>query len=154
MQQVEIQGRYRDVNTALHVDNVEVLRVVDEARYHFLGVERGDSDLAGILFPAAPAGIVTLVAGHRIEYRTEFTPGRAPYRLRMWVGHIGTTSFTVEAELRGPVTSDDAPPDAIAESTVVMWEPAANAAWTINDEIRAALAEHLDEPVPLRPRRR
>ena len=32
----EIQARYRDINLAGHVDNVEAVRVLDEARYEFL----------------------------------------------------------------------------------------------------------------------
>ena len=48
-----------------------------------------------------PAGIVDLMGAQRVDYHSEmrFVP-YAPFLVRIWVCHIGRTSFTVATEMR------------------------------------------------------
>ena len=149
----EIPARLRDINLAGHVDNVEAMRVLDEARQMFLRFsalpDAGAEDRAG-LFRDVPSGVSELVAAQRVEYHAEmrYVPFQ-PFLVRMWVGHISRSSFTVCSELR---VAADRPPAIVAESTQVMWDHTEAAAWPFTDRVRAALDHYLGEPVTLRPR--
>src|SRR3546814_4169357 len=89
----EIQVRLRDLNVGGHVDNVEIARVISEARTLFLRfADIGTGERTGLL-GVMPVGVVELVVSQCVEYRAEmyFSPFE-PYLARMWVSRIGTTS--------------------------------------------------------------
>lgn len=69
----EIQARYRDINLAGHVDNVEAVRVLDEARYEFLRFARLPDlpDGATGLLHGIDDGVSELVASQTIEYHSD-----------------------------------------------------------------------------------
>jgi acyl-CoA thioester hydrolase len=149
MFETEFQMRLRDLNTANHVDNLEIMRVADEARALFFGgVEGSGGGSAGVLADM-PAQVVVLAAAQHAEFRQEISwvPG-ASYAVRSWVGHIGSSSFTVESEIR--TTSQS--PDAVMEATIVLVDQDAKRPWRMNEEVREALAEHLADPIEFRPR--
>lgn len=151
----EIQARLRDVNLGGHVDNVEALRVLDEARLLFFRhaplVGGAGSDRPG-LFREVPSGIVELVGSQRIDYHAEMRfMAFQPFLVRMWVGHVGRSSLAVSYELR---VAPDQPPAIVAESSVVFWDPAAGSSWAITDEVRATLTSYSSDPVVLRERPR
>ncbi|HWJ66644.1 MAG TPA: thioesterase family protein [Nocardioides sp.] len=146
----EIQARLRDVNLGGHVDNVEALRVLDEARLLFfrhaplVGSERPG------LFREVPSGIVELVGSQRIDYNAEMRfVAFQPFLVRMWVGHVGRSSFAVSYELR---VAPGHPPAIVAESSLVFWDPAAGSSWPISDEVRTTLSSYGGAPVALRDR--
>ncbi len=147
----EIQARFRDMNIGGHVDNVEAMRVIDEARIEFFNFAPlfAGADRPGLL-RHVPAGITDLMGSQRIEYHAEmrFAPYR-PFLVRLWICHVGRTSFTVAAEMR---VAADHPPAVLAESTLVFWDPAAQAAWPISEPVRADLEQHLGAGVALRSR--
>ncbi|NYE35450.1 acyl-CoA thioester hydrolase [Nocardioides cavernae] len=145
-----IQARYRDINLAGHVDNVEAVRVLDEARYEFLrfaplpGLPPGESGL----LHAVDDGVSELVASQAIEYHAEmrFVPYQ-PFLATLWVTRIGSTSFDVGAEVR--VDPDGAP--AVAWTCVnVLWDHGAQAAWQLSDAVRSDLERYLGDPVAFR----
>lgn len=149
----EIQARLRDVNLGGHVDNVEALRVLDEARLLFFrhaplaGGSVGDRP--GLL-RAVPSGVVELVGSQRVDYRAEMRfVAFQPFLVRMWVGHVGRSSLAVSYELR---VAPGHHPAIAAESSVVFWDTAAGSSWAISDEVRATLASYAGEPVQLRER--
>jgi acyl-CoA thioester hydrolase len=150
----EIPARLRDVNRAGHVDNVEAMRVLDEARQMFLRFavlpDAAPGDERPGLFRDVPAGVSELVASQRVEYHAEmrFVPFQ-PFLVRMWVGHLSRSSFTICFELR---VAADHPPAIVAESTQVMWDHAEAAAWRFTDRVRATIDAYLGQPVALRPR--
>jgi acyl-CoA thioester hydrolase len=146
----EIQARLRDINLGGHVDNVEAIRVVEEARIRLFGLDRdghGDGLLA-----ACPAGVTNLVAANRVDYRSEmrFLTFQS-FLVRMWIGSIGRSSFTVQAELR--LSGPEHPAAVVAETSVVMWSRETGASWEITPVFRASLERYLGEPVALRERR-
>lgn len=150
----EIQTRFRDINLGGHVDNVEAVRVLDEARIQFfrfaaLFDDPAHAGLTGLL-ARVPPGIVELMGAHRVDYHAEmrFAPYQ-PFLLRLWITHSGRTSFTVATELR---VAPEQPPAVIAESTLVLWDSAAGASWPISDDVRADLNAFAGSPLPLRPR--
>ena len=146
----EIQARFRDINVGGHVDNVEAVRVIDEARIQlFMFAPVHGTGTSGLLH-RKPAGIVDLMGAQRVDYHSEmrFVP-YSPFLVRIWVCHVGRTSFTVATEMR---TAADHPPALVAESTFVFWDRTHGAAWPMNDEVRADLEVFLGPRVELRGR--
>ena len=146
----EIQARFRDINLAGHVDNVEAVRVLDEARYEFLRFARlgGLPDGATGLLHGADDGVSELVASQTIEYHSEmrFVPYQ-PFLASLWVSRIGSSSFTVAAELR---VEAGGRPAAVWECVNVLWDHRSQSAWTISDAVRADLSRYLGDPVGFR----
>lgn len=160
----EIQARMRDVNMGGHVDNVEAVRIIDEARIMFLHYASpaasgpvassqavgARDDRAGLLH-AVPHGVAELMGSQRVDYHAEmrFTPFR-PFLVRLWISHVGRSSFSVCTEMR---VAPDHEPALVAESTLVFWEQAAATSWPLSDEVRVDLERYLGPPVALRERR-
>ena len=146
----EIQARYRDINLAGHVDNVEAVRVLDEARLEFFrfaplpGLPPGETGL----LHGVDEGVSELVASQAIEYHAEmrFVPYQ-PFLATLWVTRIGRASFTVGAEIR---VEQGAAPAVAWECVNVLWDHRAQAAWTISDAVRADLEHYLGDPVGFR----
>ncbi|MGO4256874.1 acyl-CoA thioesterase [Marmoricola sp. RAF53] len=145
----EIQARLRDINAGGHVDNVEAIRVVEEARIRFFGLGRdghGDG-----LTASSPAHVTDLVASQRVDYRAEMRFATfQPFVVRMWVGSIGRSSFTVQSEVR--LAGPEHPAAVVAETAVVMWSHEHQRSWEHGPELRASLERFLAEPVDLRGR--
>lgn len=147
--EIEIQARLRDVNLAGHVDSVEAIRIIDEARQLFLRAGDPSRGIAPVL-ARMPAGVSELVGSQRVDYRAEmrFVPFQ-PFLARLWTSHVGRSSFTVEYELR---IAADHPPAIAGETSCVCWDSAAQGPWSLSDDVRAALEAHLGDPVELRGR--
>lgn len=141
-----IQGRMRDINAGGHVDNVEAIRVLGEARMRFHGLPNTTDGL----FRRLPSHVVNLVASQRADFRSEMRfVDFQDFEVTQWVGHVGGSSFTVQAELRLPGSDS---PAVLGETVVVLFDPEAQRSWKINDEVRADLTEYLGPPVELRDR--
>lgn len=146
----EIQARYRDVNLGGHVDNVEAIRVIDEARIQFLRFARlpaEDGTAPGVL-AELPSGVVELVGSQRVDYHAEmrFAPFQ-PFLVRIWVSRIGGSSFSVATEVR---VEPGRAPALVAETALVLWDHNTQASWPIADDVRRSLQRYLGEPVTLR----
>ncbi|NYG59792.1 acyl-CoA thioester hydrolase [Nocardioides daedukensis] len=144
----EIQVRLRDLNVGGHVDNVEIARVISEARTLFLRfADIGTGERTGLL-GVMPVGVVELVVSQSVEYRAEmyFSPFE-PYLARMWISRIGTTSFGLSTEIR---TSAEGEPTAVAETTQVLRDTSTGDGWEISDQAREVLSRYLAAPVAMR----
>lgn len=147
----EIQARLRDVNLGGHVDNVEAIRILDEARILFLRFADlavgGPAGARGLL-AGVPEGVAELVGSQRVDYRAEmrFVPFQ-PFLLRLWVSRVGRSSFAVDSELR--VTADGAPA-IVASTTAVLFDVTTQTSWPMTEEVTAALEAYAGTPVSLR----
>lgn len=147
----EIQARLRDVNLAGHVDNVEAIRIVNEAQLLFLNfadlTAAGGASTGGLL-GGTPDHVTSLIGGQRVEYHAEmrFVPFQ-PFLMRQWVSRVGRSSFTVATEMR---VATDHPPALVAAATHVVWDTRAQAAWALDDATRALLDAHAGEPPTFR----
>ena len=148
----EIQARLRDVNLGGHVDSVEAIRVLDEARLHFLRFAPLPAlgDGAPGLLRAVPGGVADLVGAQRVDYHSEmrFVPFQ-PFLVRMWVSHVGGSSFSTATELR---VHPDHAPALVAETTIVLWDNGAGSSWKLSDAVRKDMEQYAGAPVPLRDR--
>lgn len=148
----EVHPRYRDVNLANHVDSVEAIRIIDEARIQFLRFAPLPSATAprpGLL-GGTPDHVGELVGAQQVEYRTEmrFVPFQ-PFLLRLWVCHVGGASFDVATELR---IAADHEPALAAVTTMVLWDEEADRPWSMDADLRDTMDRYLAEPVALRRR--
>jgi acyl-CoA thioester hydrolase len=145
-----IQARFRDLNLAGHVDNVEAVRILDEARQEFFrfaslpGIPEGATGL----LHGTDDGVTDLVASQTVTYHAEMR--FAPYqhfRARLWISRIGRSSLTVSGEIR---VEDGGSPAVVWECVTVLWDHHAQAPWPISDAVRADLERYLGDPVVLR----
>ena len=136
----EIQARYRDINLAGHVDNVEAVRVLDEARYEFLrfaplpGLPEGGTGL----LHGVDEGVSELVASQTIEYHAEmrFVPYQ-PFLASLWVtrGSAVRPSPSLPSCASRPAVAR--PPSGSASTSCGTTTP--QSAWPLSDTVRADL---------------
>lgn len=136
---VEIQVRWSDMDAYGHVNNVQYLRYLEEARvyafHEWFGQER--SLLAD--------GV--LVARSEIDYVAPMTFNYQPALVTLWCSAISGASFDI-AYLVGQRGSDVT--FARAESTLVTYDLAAQRPRRIAEHERTAIESVLGEPLVLR----
>ncbi len=103
---VPVQLRWSDMDAYAHVNNVEMLRLLEEARieafWRLPGGQDGAPAPAGatswptaVLDAGPGAATSTLVARQEIEYLRPLGYRRTPVVVDMWIGHIGGASLDV-----------------------------------------------------------
>lgn len=147
---VRYATRIEDLNVAAHLDNLRILRAVDEARNTFLGMP--GAGIPGV-FDGFGARVAPFVAAHRVEYRAELGYHAAePLEVSLWVCRLGRTSLDVAAEVR---QAPGEPVAVVAVTTVVLLTHGADpheppSPWAVTDAARAALAAYQGDPPAFR----
>lgn len=147
-----IQTRLGDVNFTGHVDNVEALRVVDEARTRFFGLRspRTGEHAPGVM-DALEEGLLPVVVSHRLEYHRELLPSLVePYVVRLWVVRVGSASFTLDTTITHAPSGPE--PAVLAETTLAVQDLSTARSRALAPPVRAALEAYLGAPLPLRDR--
>lgn len=127
-----------------HVNNVEYLRLLEEARVG------GFHDWFGPHDPVLGRGV--LVGRSEIEYHRPLEFRRDPVVVEMWVSRIGGASYDLDYVIRDPEHVGDTV-YAVATSTMVMYSFEREAPRRMDPREREILTSYLDEPVRLRRRR-
>ncbi len=143
---VDIPLRWSDMDALRHVNNVQIVRLLEEARVLGLAEWFGH-DEEGSRVPRL------LIARTEIEYRQQLHYRHKPVTITMWVGGVSAAAFDLCYEV---LSSDE--PDAhvccVAETTVVHFDLEAQHPSRIDAETAAVLARYRDEPVAMRRRSR
>ncbi|PRY16813.1 acyl-CoA thioesterase [Kineococcus rhizosphaerae] len=100
--------RWGDMDAYRHVNNVELLRLLEEARVRAFGIAAPDGSA-----PMLATGMV--VAKHTVEYLRPLDYRLAPIAVDLWVGRVGGASFEVDYEVVEP---DEASAVYVKASTV------------------------------------
>ena len=155
---VPVQLRWADVDAYGHVNNAQMLQLLEEARIEAFWSHPGGTDAAGrptAVIEAGPGALTTtLVARQEIEYLRPLSYRRAPVVVQLWLGHLGGASIDVCYEvLDGDTDPGAAAPYARATTTVVLVDTATGRPRRITDEERAAWSPFLADPIVLRRRR-
>lgn len=136
---VEVPVRWSDMDAYGHVNNVQYLRYLEEARVHafreWFGQDRSLLD-EGVL-----------VARSEIDYLAPLSYSYEPALVEMWCSRISGASFDIAYVVRrrgGDVTY------AHAESTLVAYDLAEGRPRRLGESERRALQSRLEDPVPLR----
>ena len=145
---VDVPLRWSDMDAYGHVNNVQFLRLLEDARVvacsDWFGQDRSLID-EGVL-----------VARHEIEYLAPLTFRHAPVRIGMWTMRITPASFDLGYEVREP---ERGPGDtdtvyARAETTLVLYDFTTARPRRATPGLTASLRARAGAEVPFRWRRR
>lgn len=100
--------RWGDMDAYGHINNVEVVRLLEEARIHAFGPPGGTAGLGEeppvALFSSLNEGMQALVVEHRIQYTATLDYRNIPLKVAVWVGQLKAASFTISYRLHDPIT--------------------------------------------------
>lgn len=161
---VPVPLRWSDLDAYQHVNNVAMLRLLEDARitafWRHPEAADGEEWPTAVLDTGPHATSHTLVAGQQIEYLRPLGFSRTPVRVEMWIGSIGGASLEVCYEVHdgvpggfdrtGPASGGKA--YVKAATTIVVVDAATGAPRRIGDDERAAWETYLEEPVTFRRR--
>lgn len=142
--------RWSDMDAYGHVNNVQFLRLVEDARV--VAFAAAGSDEGGDLVETG-----LLVARSEIEYVEPLVYRTAPVAIDLWVTAFAGASFDLQYEVR-----DDPDPDdpggkpriyARAESTLVLYDLANHRPRRMRPQERERLESWVDEPFVWRSRK-
>jgi acyl-CoA thioester hydrolase len=133
-----ITVRWGDMDSYDHVNNVFFIRYLEDTRFALF---------SPTIFGLFPDGANGLVASHRIEYLASLSYEDGPITSWLWITRIGGSSFEIGYRL---ASGDDQVTFALATTTLVIVDAASGRPVPIPDPLRAALMEHLGDPVPFR----
>ncbi|GAB4078488.1 acyl-CoA thioesterase [Nostocoides australiense] len=142
---VDVALRWSDMDAYGHVNNVQFLRLLEDARVAAFA-EWFDEDRSML-----DSGV--LVARHEIEYLAPLVFRHAPVRIMLWPTAIAGASFDVAYEVRDP---DEVGEQlyARAETSLVAYDFARSAPRRLDPREREVLQGLAGEPVAFRWRRR
>ncbi|MHA7986789.1 acyl-CoA thioesterase [Rathayibacter sp. CAU 1779] len=159
---VPIRLRWSDLDAYGHVNNAEMLRLLEEARIIALWSSGDDapSDVPGdvdsgealsastaVLDGRPGADTLSLIARQEIEYLAPIPYLRQPIDVQLWVGRLGGASLELCYEVRSPVGVDPATLYARAATTLVLVDAASGRPRRINERERAAWAPFEEAPI-------
>ncbi len=149
---VPIRLRWSDLDAYGHVNNAEMLRLLEEARIQAFWVSHDAETSAvgastAVLDGRPGAATLTLIARQEIEYLVPVPYLRQPVDVRLWLGKLGGASLEVSYEVWSPVGVEPAVQFARASTTIVLVDAVSERPRMINDLERAAWTPYLDEPV-------
>jgi acyl-CoA thioester hydrolase len=146
---VAIPLRWSDFDAYAHVNNAEMLRLLEEARIQaFWRPDDGVEGAPTAVIDARPgAEMISLIARQEIEYLAPIPYMRAPLDIEMWIGRIGGASLEICYELYSPVGVAPRTLFTRAATTLVMVTAATGRPQRISDELRELWAPYVEEPV-------
>lgn len=124
-----IQLRWGDMDRLGHINNVQWLRLLEEARVRFF-LE---------LHPRGETGVTFVAARHEIDYLTVLRYSTAPIAVHIWLDRMGRSSFG----LAYVVHDSGGRPVVAARTVIVSVDPDSGRAVPLPDPVRRRAEEHL-----------
>lgn len=153
---IPVQLRWSDMDPYGHLNNVEMFRVLEEARIAAFWAHPSPPTGTGwptaVLDGGPGATTATLVARQEIEYLRPLAYRRAPVVVELWIGYLGGASIDVCYEVHDGPESVGSSPYARACTTLVLAEPGTGAPRRINNTERASWSPYLGPMVEIRRR--
>ena len=108
---VLIPMRWGDMDAYGHINNVQIVRMLEEARIAAFGPPRG-AGLPGVepevsLFNDVPEGTLAVVVDHKIRYVRTLEYRNIPAVVHVWIGAVKGASFDIQYVLQDPVTRQE-----------------------------------------------
>jgi acyl-CoA thioester hydrolase len=166
---VPIRLRWSDLDAYGHVNNVEMLRLLEEARIIALwssdeptdgpadglsnqptgDVDSGEaiSGSTAVLDGRPGADTLSLIARQEIEYLTPIPYTRQPLDVQLWVGRIGGASLELCYEVWSPAGAEPATLYARAATTLVLADAETGRPRRINERERAAWSPYTEPAI-------
>jgi acyl-CoA thioester hydrolase len=153
---VPIKLRWSDLDAYGHVNNAEMLRLLEEARILAFWVADDGEDgpsldenaiggTTAILDGRPGADTLSLIARQEIEYLLPVPYIRQPLDIELWIGRLGGASLEVCYELYSPIGVAPRLLYTRASTTLVMVDAASERPRRINERERAAWSPYLDD---------
>ena len=158
---VPIKLRWSDLDAYGHVNNAEMLRLLEEARIEAFwatddsgenaGAVEGSGEAVGgstaVLDGRPGADTLTLIARQEIEYLAPIPYLRQALDVQLWLGRLGGASLEVCYEVHSPVGSAEDELYARASTTIVLVDALTQRPRRITPVERAAWQPYVEEPV-------
>lgn len=148
--------RWADLDAYGHVNNVEVLRLLEEARIAAFWRHGADPAPTAVLESGPDAASHTFVAAVEVEYLLALDYHRDPVTVELWLGHLGGASIDVCYRILAPADPQrpgELVPHVHARTTIVVVDAATGRPRRLSAEERAAWEPYVEEPVAFRRRR-
>lgn len=139
----QVPLRWSDMDAYGHVNNVQYLRLLEDARVIGFREWFPSRDLVA-------DGMV--VSRHEIEYLRPLVYRAAPIEVEMWVTKISGASFDLGYRVCDPADVGEAV-YAVAETGLAAFDLTTNRPVRLSDEGKEMLRRHMGEPVAFRWRR-
>lgn len=140
---IPIPLRWGDLDAYNHVNNVTMMRILEESRVRaFWAPEVGDALPTAVIKATAGSDTITMIAGHLIEYVAPVEYHRDPLDVQLWIGRVGGASADVcyEVYSEGELVVR-------AESTMVFVDSATQRPRRISAEERTAWEPYFEPPL-------
>jgi acyl-CoA thioester hydrolase len=152
---VPIKLRWSDLDAYGHVNNAEMLRLLEEARIEAFwatdDAQQGSGEAVGgstaVLDGRPGADTLTLIARQEIEYLAPIPYLRQALDVQLWLGRLGGASLEVCYEVWSPEGTEPRTMFTRAATTIVLVDATTQRPRRINDHERDAWTPYLDEPV-------
>lgn len=142
---VPIQLRWGDQDAYGHINNVAIMRILEEARARAFWSGSADPQETGILPPLESGQPTwTLVADFQLKYRRQLDYQRDPVIIEMTISSIGGASFVINYALKA--AAEDSSPKVTAASTMVMVDSVTGRPQRIDAETRSHLQQWSQRP--------
>lgn len=147
---IPIRLRWSDFDAYAHVNNAEMLRLLEEARIEAFwrpdaGAESARPTAVIDARPGAPT--ISLIARQEVEYLAPIPYQRSPIEVELWIGHLGGASFQICYEVFSPEGVEPRVLYTVASTTLVMVDAASGRPARIPDELRELFAPYVEAPV-------
>ena len=143
---IPIPLRWGDLDAYNHVNNVMMMRILEEARVRaFWAPEVGEPATTAVLKPTAGSDTVTMIAGHIIEYIAPVEYHRDALDVQLWISAVGGASADIAYEVFSQGTLV-----VRAESTMVFIDSATQRPRRISDAERAAWEPFFGPPIAVK----
>ena len=153
---VPIRLRWSDLDAYGHVNNAEMLRLLEEARIQAFWITDESSQIEGstaVLEGLPGSDTLTRIARQEIEYLAPIPYLRAPLDVQLWLGRLGGASLEVCYEVCSPIGAEPFVQYATASSTIVLVDAATGKPRRISDDERTAWTPFTEEPIVFANRR-
>jgi acyl-CoA thioester hydrolase len=140
--------RWGDMDAYGHINNVQVLRLLEEARIQAFGPP-GGTGLPGTepsvpLFSSTAEGVLALVVEHRVKYTAPLDYRNIPAAVDLWVAAVKPASLHLCYRILDPVTESVC---AKAETVLAFVDAASGRAMRLTEGQRRLAMPYLGEPV-------
>lgn len=142
----DVPMRWGDMDAYGHINNVEIIRIMEEARIHAFGPPAGtgrpglEVDLP--VFSDLPDGTQALVVEHRVRYLSPLNYSNVPAPVEVWISKLTAASLTVAYKILDP---SSAAACVRAETTLAFFNEITGRLLRLSDEQRAVLGPYEGE---------
>lgn len=143
---IPVHVRWGDLDAYNHVNNVEIFRILEEARVRAFwapGDETEERLPTAVFEPGGDS--LSLISGHRIEYLRPLDYQRAPLDVQVWFTRLSGAKAQIGYEVFGGSSTKAA---VRASSTMVFVREDDYRPRRMTEHEHAAWAPYLGEPVP------